>query len=522
LGWLGWDGRRWAECSEESVGEAVRQWALAQFAHVATGGDIDAINAWRRVLSLGKQRAALSLARGIVEVRSDDLDAHPDLLNTPSGVVDLRTGDLQAHDPDLRLTKLTSGSYRPGFTHQDWEQALEALPAQVRAWMQVRLGQAASGHTTPDGIMPVCQGGGENGKSLLTTDGTVPALGDYASMASAKLFAAGKGTEHSTERADLRGRRLLVAEELSEGRSIDVAALKQIQDVGRIKARMIRRDNIEFATSHSLFTTTNYVPIVSETDWGTWRRLALVRFPYTFRSNPEDVVAPTDRLGDPDLKARIRANATGQHDAIVTWLVNGAVVWYQAGASTLRTPPSVAADTLAWRAEADRVLGYWQERIIADPDWCVLSNEMLDDFNEWLDDNGHNAWAKETFAPRFEGHSETVRNRVTKKQTRKLDAVSRKHRLPALGSVARVWAGVRFRTPADQQEDDDCHNRTDPMGKPADSTYARENLKGRDGCDAATTATEDGQSRVCCDGPHNANDCAECPFGPNATLGGVR
>jgi putative DNA primase/helicase len=77
--------------------------------------------------------------------------------------------------------------------------------------------------------MPVLQGAGENGKSLLTTDGLVPALGDYALVASPKLFQFSKGSEHSEERATLRGRRLLIAEELTEGGSIDVTALNRFR-----------------------------------------------------------------------------------------------------------------------------------------------------------------------------------------------------------------------------------------------------------------------------------------------------
>jgi phage/plasmid-associated DNA primase len=42
----------------------------------------------------------------------DDLDADLDLLNTPSGVVDLTTGEMTPHDPELMMTKITSGSYR--------------------------------------------------------------------------------------------------------------------------------------------------------------------------------------------------------------------------------------------------------------------------------------------------------------------------------------------------------------------------------------------------------------------------
>jgi putative DNA primase/helicase len=53
-------------------------------------------------------------------------------------------------------------------------------------------------------------------------------------------------------------------------------------------------------------TTTNYIPVVTETDWGTWRRLALVKFPYTFRKPHEELKSETDRRGDPTLKRRIQ------------------------------------------------------------------------------------------------------------------------------------------------------------------------------------------------------------------------
>lgn len=269
LGWLVWDGRRWAAATEVEVTEAVRQYAFNRFGEAAEAlrngqASKEALDGWRSMLGAGRMRAVLTLARGIVERKADELDADPDLLNTPSGVVDLQTGELSQHDPALLMTKITGGSYRAGFTHPDWEKALEALPEPERDWLQRRIGQAITGHRTPDGVLPVLQGSGENGKSAITTDGVVPAVGGYASMASPKLLQFSKGSEHSTERAELRGERLLIAEELTEGRSIDVTALKQIQDVGTITARYVHKDNITFKASHSLFTTTNYVPIVTD------------------------------------------------------------------------------------------------------------------------------------------------------------------------------------------------------------------------------------------------------------------
>ena len=351
LGWMGWTGTRWEAVTETTVGEAIRDYVVTRFTTAKTTTP-RAAKGWRSMLSLRRQRAVLTLTRGIVERRAELFDADPDVLNTPTGVVDLRTGQIEPHNPQQLNTKITTGRYRPGYTHADWEQALSALPEDVRHWLQVRIGQAITGHQTPDGVIPIAQGGGANGKSCVLTDGILPALGDYAAPASPKLITANTG-EHSTERADLRGQRFLIAEELTEDRALNVTAIKQIQDVSQIRARYVHRDNFTFTASHSLFVTTNYIPVVNETDLGTWRRLALIVFPYTYKKPGEPLTVPTDRRGDPDLKSRLRAGGAGQHDAVVTWAVEGARRSY---ASKLpAVPPRVEADTRSWQTAADRI-----------------------------------------------------------------------------------------------------------------------------------------------------------------------
>jgi putative DNA primase/helicase len=477
LGWLQWTGQRWEEATDETVGEAVRQYVLDRFDEVIVGmrsaagqaPNTDAIKGWHSMLSLNRRRNVLASARGIVEHKAADFDADPDVLNTPGGMVDLTTGEISLHDPDALITKITKGSYRPGYTHPDWETALQALPRDSALWYQNRVGQGITGHTTPDGVLPILQGSGENGKSLLTTDGVLPALGDYADVASSKLITATKSTEHSTEIADLRGKRFLIAEEMTEARALDVTAIKRIQDVGMIRARHVYKDNMTFPASHSLFATTNYVPRVDETDHGTWRRLALLKFPYTFRKPGEPYTAPNDRRGDPGLKARIRKGATGQHDAIVTWAIEGAMRVAKGDAAALAPPATVVADTRAWRAVADRILGYWSERLIPDPNACVLTSELLDDFNDWITQNGHQRWSKETFTPKFAGHSETTQHGVEARRQRNPQGLIRRPQPPswigpstssgephALQAQVSVWLGVRYRTPADQHEDDPC------------------------------------------------------------------
>ena len=506
LGWMGWSGTHWDSVTEERVGEAVRRFVLRRFGQAFEIGRKDARQGWHSILGAARQHAVLGLTKGIVERTADAFDADPDLLNTPSGTVDLRTGQVLPHDPDLLVTKVTRGVYSAGYTHPDWEQALTALDEDVRPWLQVRVGQGITGHPTPDGVIPIAQGGGENGKSAVTTDGIVPALGDYAAPVSAKLVAAAKD-EHSTERADLRGQRFLIAEELTEDRALNITAIKQITDVSQIKARKVFRDNSTFTASHSLFMTTNYVPVVNETDHGTWRRLALVRFRFTFQKPGEPLTGQSDRRGDPQLKERIRAGAGGQHDAIVTWAVEGAQRWYQGGFPPL--PPIVEKDTRAWRRTTDRILGFWDDCLFADQDASVLTTDLLQAFNAWMEANGHNKWSKELFGSRFGSHAETARHNVEARRPRnrhKLN-ITRPSGVTALEELPErpyVWVGVRFRRL--DEIGDDSEKSGESWSKRSDPIQTST----RDGDQDEAPTGSDRSDRMCCEGGALQLHCRLC------------
>jgi hypothetical protein len=130
LGWLRWDGNRWANATDVEVIETARVYVLDRFRQELDTGahDKTALDGWKSMCSASRIRTVVGLARGIVEHKVNELDADPDLLNTPSGVVDLMTGGVMPHDPEFLITKVTSGKYRPRFGHLDWMKALEALP----------------------------------------------------------------------------------------------------------------------------------------------------------------------------------------------------------------------------------------------------------------------------------------------------------------------------------------------------------------------------------------------------------
>jgi putative DNA primase/helicase len=473
LGWHLWDGTRWLAVDERRIAHMVKAHYKSRFDHhadryKATMDDkwLDRASTYKAFMKSARLAAILAAMERIEPAEADQLDAHPELLNTPAGVVNLRTGEVGRHDPALLLTKITKGRYRPGFVHADWLQALTALPPDVAGYFQLRIGQAATGYIPESDDCLILQGNGANGKSLMTSDGVMRALGDYAMLASPGLILArDKAGGASPERASVRGARFVLIEELPEGRALSIEEIKRIIGTSSITARLLYQNEMTFTTSHTLFVTTNYLPGVNETDDGAWRRLCLVNFPYKFDPNPS---APDERPGDPGMKRRVREGADGQHDAIVTWAVEGARR-YLADPNLLMAssrPRAVLEDTRRWRMTADRVMAYLDARLVPDANACVVKAELYADFTAYLRECGHREWAQETFFERLSKHELYRRHRLEDGRVRSRSAGLSRPRivtipgthaiLPKLPDMPRVIKGVRFRT-----EDDDAGQADD-------------------------------------------------------------
>lgn len=456
LGWLRYDGKRWVDVDDSAVLEAVRRYVVNLHARQARQGKSGSDLAPFAAL-LGATRIAnlTKLAKGQLLVEAADLDARPDLLNVGNGVVDLRTGTLGPHDPDLLLTKITTTPYLPDATHADWDAALTALPdADTREWMQDKLGQGVTGHMASDDMLVVAEGAGSNGKSAVV-NAVLSAAGEHAVVVGDRVLLSNP-SDHPTELMTLRGARIAIIEEAPEGRRLNVKRLKDVVGTTQIAARLIRRDSVTFPATHSLFLTTNYSLDIAETDHGTWRRLARVRFPLTFRSEGQPLDGPDDRRGDPLLRERLKAGQDGQREAVLRWLVDGARRWYAAGQILPPPPKQVQLDTLAWRGEADLVLSFFREHLAADPTSHISSADLCAAFREWLQRTGHPAWTDRTITSRFGSHDVVTSAGIKADRGRPGPGHSR----PAFvfakppGDRFRAWTGVRFLRPDEGDRDD--------------------------------------------------------------------
>lgn len=437
LGWLRWTGRVWKEVSDVEPLEAVRVWAGEQFEAALTAQRKDpsrplgaAIQGWRQILGKSRLTALRDLARGTEQIQRDaaDFDGDPDLLTVLNGTLHLPTGKLMEFDPSHCITKSADAEYRRGYTHPMWTASLRAVPGDLHPWYQDRLGQALTGYPTPDHTLVITHGTGSNGKSTVA-DIVRKTLGGYGVLVSDRVLMANPDA-HPTELMDLRGARYAVMEETPEARHLNVQRLKATIGTPSIRARRIRMDTVEFITTHSLFINTNYKPVVTETDWGTWRRLALMPFPFTFKKPGAALETPWDRTGDP--KLAYAANDPEVRAAALAWMAEGAREWYGRGRMMLPHPGRVEKETREWRAETDLILGFSDECLRFQAEAFTQTREMLTAFNEWIVERGHRPWNDRTFATRFGDH-DTIRGAKVKQG-----------RFSVGGKQQRGWSGVEI------------------------------------------------------------------------------
>jgi P4 family phage/plasmid primase-like protien len=479
LNWFAWSGKHWSPVGESKPTGLMQNWYQRQLdelnAQIAVldleleaakdrgaepdeekEGKLDALEARAksvtRFMGASKQSNILKAWRVMARAAIDEFDAHPELLNTPDGVVDLRTGELSPHDPSLMLTKLTRGRYRPGYRHADWDSALESLPDGLRTYLHIRVGQAVTGEASASDDMVLLVGGGSNGKSAIMDDGLLHALGDFAMLASPNLFTKAEGGA-SPERASLRGARLVLAEELSEEGVFSTAEVKRIVGTSTISARKLYQGDMTFTASHTIFVNTNHLPQIRETTDGDWRRYCPIPFPFKFVDG--DPANAYERRGDADLKPRLRNGRQGQHDAMVTWAVEGAMKYFaDPGAlGRSRRPVEVDAALGAWRMSADLLLSFLDERVVADRGAAIPRKDLFKEFSSWLDEGQHKRWSSSTFYQRFIKHPAYVEMAVAEGQTRDHSIISRPTPVGAtwssngspLPETVRVFRNIRFK-----------------------------------------------------------------------------
>lgn len=409
--WFAWNGQRWEQDDNMvymramSLSKIIHAEADVWSAKPTSSGEekekndkvADALRSWAKKSEMrGAIESALYLAKRALGVNPEDLDSNPFYLNCANGTVDLRTGKMQPHNPDDLITKLSPQRYDPnnkavlfdsvlGKVTMEENRRSRPLADFLKRWF----GYCATGSVREQKFV-VHYGGGRNGKSTIL-DSIAEVLGDYAGTAAPGLIAGGSKERHPTEIADLFNKRMVTAHESGEGNTLHEDFVKQATGGDKLKARYMRADFFEFYPTHKLQLLTNYKPQIRGQDEGIWRRVLLV--PYMVRFGSPEEVASGVALYVRD--TTIAEHLAKEKDAILTWLVEGAVEWYRDG---LNPPDIVLEASKDYQSEQDRVLLFVNECCDTGREYreCITvgRDRLYDTYKKWCEDSGYHYLAK--------------------------------------------------------------------------------------------------------------------------------
>jgi P4 family phage/plasmid primase-like protien len=389
--WLIWDGHRW---TEDHTGEVIRRAKavvdamLTEIATIADSDDRKRLAAhWMRSQAAPRIEASARLAttEPTIPVTVDQLDADPWTLNTRSGVLDLRTGALLAAERRQLVTKLAPVTVVAGAACPTWEWFVDWAmcgDAELVAFLQRAVGYSLTG-TVGEQCLFFCHGHGDNGKSTFLHV-LQRLLGEYAAAAEPDLLLATTHERHPAGMADLLGRRLVVVQEVDEGRRLAEATVKQLTGGDTIKARRMRENFFDFRPTHKLWMAANHRPQVRGTDHAIWRRIRMIPFLAQIAEQDKDTTLPE----------RLERELPG----ILQWALRGLADWRHGG---LRPPCSVVAATAEYRIEQDHIGRFIEECCQLAADVCVTAKDLRATYERWCAENGERPWSAKAMGPQL-------------------------------------------------------------------------------------------------------------------------
>jgi len=392
--WYVWDGQRWAEDITGRCHEHVRE--VLHDAFDESIHDPELRQTVRACQTANASDGILRLASTMPElvVTSEDLDADPNLFNTPAGTYDLRTNTVRPHDPADRLTRMTRGSFIPEavYSQEDascWYRFLERVipDGEVRRYFRAFVGVALCG-AVREQVFTIATGTGANGKGV-AYNAILYALGDYGHAADSELFMQAKGSANANSPAlfELMGRRFVVVSETERDRPLATALMKSLTGGDPITARALYSSPVTFTPTHTPLMVTNHLPKIDGTDPAAWRRVRVIPFDVT--------IPPEER--DPELGSKLEAEA----DAIVTWALEG---WADYQANGMPMAEAVTAATDRYRQDSDTVARFLADECVRASAARVSLSELFQAFTAWASGDGADPMPRRQFSTQIEAH----------------------------------------------------------------------------------------------------------------------
>ena len=386
--WFHWDGMRWKPDAQSIATQRAMTTVRGMYQEAAEQATVDkrqALAEWAVASeSVGRIGAMVQLARAIPEVivLPEDLDKNPWLLNTETGTLDLKTLKLTPHDQGDLITAVTGTGYKVEAECPRWMKFLDEIfggDDEIIEFVQRAVGYSLTG-STREQVIFLCWGDGANGKSTFLF-ALEKALADYAANTPFDTFDSGNKSSTGNELARLKGKRLVIAIEAENERTLAEARVKSVTGGDRITCRFLYGEFFEYDPEFKIWLAVNHKPIIRGTDHGMWRRIILLPFTQSFRGAQDD--------------KNLRDVLTLELPGVLAWAVRGLAKWADTG---LRVPEKLMEATRAYRAEMDVVAQFLEECCEDDPKGSVLTRDLYNRYSYWSKDYGERLLTHRSFS----------------------------------------------------------------------------------------------------------------------------
>ena len=390
--WVVWNGRQW---ELDEGGALVHEKGLEMVRNIY--GELARNADYRMKLDIQKhavlsesvrrREAFVKAAQWIkgLNIKCDDLDSNPWLLNVRNGTIDVLTGGFTEHCQSDMISKIANVEYDPEADCPLWKRFIREImdyKTDLIAFLQRAAGWGITGDNSGQ-TMFIFYGSGANGKSTFL-NAVMHLLGDYATSAMTETFMKQSGDRITNDIARLRGTRFVTAAEAEEGRRLSEPLIKQITGNDRMTARFLYSEFFTFQPTFKIYLATNHKPLIKGSDYGIWRRIKLI--PFTTR-------IPEDRQ-DRQLEEKLRREASG----ILNWLLEGARSWRVQG---LNAPVEILNATDEYRAEMDVIGNFIKECCVEREGLSIRVRELFKCYQDWCIERSEHGCSERFFTLRL-------------------------------------------------------------------------------------------------------------------------
>lgn len=346
LGWLRWDGTKWAAGAETVFTQAVIANAKRQVVIAPALPFSQQLASRRGIEDVAKLATTLPAAH----VGIDQLDTHLDYLHTAGKTWHLSTGAAWATPREELNTRALA--WEPKEECPEWRAMLDrCFPGESDTvdYLQRLIGYGITGRTTEQ-IFVLLHGRGANGKSTFM-DTLSYVFGPYVETIPVEILMNTKqrdGEAPAPQLAKMRGARIVLTSESERGGLLSEPTVKLLTGDEPLTARTLYREPVTFRPEALILMATNHMPDIRGTDDGIWRRVKLIEWRESFIGRR-----------DTGILDRLKSEAPG----IISWALDGAMEWYRNG---LQEPARVTISTDKYREDSDFLGSFMPEWLEVD------------------------------------------------------------------------------------------------------------------------------------------------------------